>query len=452
MGTYAEDIAFVLSEAARFLRMDIADLRKLSFQDFISELPDPSGSGHIIIGVAAERRLRELADTAITRSNFSGRLNADSVLRFLKNEIVSRFSSKEGVTTKDADRAVGAAIRHASKLIEPLTHLMPCNVTSDAQPTSFALGPVVFRRREIALQSIDATLQKYKDHHKNLNDKNGSLTDKLATDARDYYGSFDWIAEIKIQNCDPITSREQAQRIVQNALDCVHLLTGAYSSRMRMGGPKFQADIQSTIVITDDGLAKLSKSVGWHSPHFGEDWWANINSRGADKLIHKMGIAIQYGTDLSSPSPLGQRFLDAAAWYGEAIRDYFPASRLVKYVTAIERILTTKNEEYLSETIASRGAAILVAAGVGTFAKDYKRLKRVYDMRSCIIHGSLSPHESGLGETLRDAEQLSRQIILSALPYYGLKGLQDRTLTIGFLDEAYDRLVRGAKTRENITS
>ena len=222
---------------------------------------------------------------------------------------------------------------------------------------------------------------------------------------------------------------------------------GAHSSRMRMGGPRFQADIRGAIEITDNGLPRLATSIGWHSPYFGEDWWAKINSQGADKLIHKMGIAIQYGANLSAPSPIGQRFLDAAAWYGEAVRDYFPASRLVKYVTAIERILTTKNEKQLSETIAMRGAAILMAGGDGTPARDREQLKHVYDMRSRIIHGSRSPHERGLGRILQDAERLSRRIILSSLHFFGEDGLQKSNYTPKMLDNDFVTLIIWAENR-----
>ena len=65
-----------------------------------------------------------------------------------------------------------------------------------------------------------------------------------------------------------------------------------------------------------------------------------------------MGVAIENGVNALKPMPLARRFLDAAAWYGEAVRDEFPASRLVKYVIAIERIVaTSKNEENLSDTL-----------------------------------------------------------------------------------------------------
>lgn len=447
MGTYADEIAFVLSEAVRFLRMDIADLRKRSLQDHFSQLPHPGGIGHLTIGAVAESRLREIVDVAITRSKFSGRLDAELVLETLKKEIVRRFTAENEVSVKEADRAVGAAIRHASKSIETLTHLIPCNVTSDTQPASFEIGPVTFRRKEIAIQYVDAALERYKDYHKSLDKSNARTINKLANDARGYYGSFDWIAEVKIPHCGPKSSRAHAQRIVQLSLDCLHLLTGAHSSKMRMGGQKFQVDIRSTIEITDASLPRLSTSIGWNSPSFGQDWLTTITSQGADRLIRKMGIAIQYGADISSPSPLGQRFLDAAAWYGEALRDYFPASRLVKYVTAIERILTTKNEKNLSETIAARGAAILMAGGVGTFAKDRERLKHVYDMRSRIVHGSLSPNDRGLLKTLQDAESLSRQIILSSLPFFGAEHLKKRKYSRKSLDSNYANLVIWAKER-----
>ena len=138
-----------------------------------------------------------------------------------------------------------------------------------------------------------------------------------------------------------------------------------------------------------------------------------LSDREAEKPL--MGTAIVTGHGLPKNAPLARRFIDASAWYGEAVRDKFPASRMIKYMTAVERIVTTKNEEGLSETISRRGAALLTMGGIGNFQTDAKRIKVAYDKRSELIHGSTSPSEQKMGVALREAEFLSRKILLCSL-------------------------------------
>lgn len=450
MSTYESDIEFVISECARFSKMEFSEIRKLPLNDALSGMPHPSGEGSMLCGEKAELRLIDLAGTAISRSEFSGRLDLNCVTKNLKKNIVRRFlvESRE-INRREADRAVSAAIRLAAQSMIDLTHFIPCHLVAGDAPEAFSIGPVTFKKHRIAFNSIEPALQSYLEQNAKSADDPRQLTEDLVSDAREYYGSFDWIAEVRIEKCDPSVSRKRAERIIQSALNCFHLLIGAsHSSTMRVGGPNYKVDRRSKIEIDPDGVAEVSRSASWRGEHLGDNWWETINSNGADELIELMGIAIEFGHDPSSPSPLGQRFVDAASWYGEAVRDSFSASRLVKYVTAIERIVTTKNEIQLSQTIASRGAAIMVAAGVGDFSKDKKRIEEIYDMRCQIVHGSRSPIEPGMGPALWEAEKLARLIVLSSLHSFRAEGLKGKDLSTNRLDRNYDELVEFVREKE----
>lgn len=431
---YLRDIEFVLEEVIRFLKLDISEHRKLSFEDAFSTLPDPRHKGGILIcGVKAEERLRSLARLAISRSKHVGRLDVLDFVREMKAQIAQRFlKEKRELSSTEADRVVGAALRAGAKKCEARTHLIPCKLVTDKLPEMLAIGPVKFARREQRMAALQPTLDGYAGI--------GGIEKQLSDDAKRYYGSFDWIVEITLESCQPSISESRSRDIAQYALDCLHLLIGAgYSRHMRIGGRTAQADLRSSIAIGADAAPHITTTRSWDSHTLEDGWWTRIQDNlGYKPVIELMGIALAGAHQFTDQPPMAMRFLDAAAWYGEAARDRFPAARAIKYVTAIERILTTKSEKNITETIARRGAALLERTGYeGAHEAD---IRRVYKLRSDLVHGTNSPFEMDW-PSLKLAEDLSRRIILSFLPFCDARGLKDTDLTTSSLDQAYDRLV-----------
>jgi len=315
---------------------------------------------------------------------------------------------------------------------------LPCHLTDDAIPDSFSIGPVRFRQHHLVFQEIDPALQAYlKEGPKDAT----YIREMLAKDAREYYGSFKWIAEVQITGFSPDVANERAAQIVQSAVNCIHLLIGAgHSHRVRLGGANYHTDIRSNILVDQEGKLDLTTSRSWEGHRWQDDWWKSLQQR-AGNLISLMGTAIASGYELPKNAPLARRFVDASAWYGEAVRDKFAASRMIKYMTAVERIVTTKNEEGLSETISRRGAALLTMGGIGKFPTDAKRIKAAYDKRSELIHGSTSPSEPKMGAALREAEFLSREILLCSLLFFGERGLKAFNISTAEMEEHYAKII-----------
>jgi hypothetical protein len=262
----------------------------------------------------------------------------------------------------------------------------------------------------------------------------------LATDTRQYYEAFGWVAEVTIEDCDGPTSRKRARNFVQGALDCLHVLIGsAYSNHMRAGGPIFGTDRRGHIEVDSKGCVELATSVDWLSHELGDDWWSRLNKDGGDHVLELMGVAIEAAHALPRPAPMAQRFLDAA-WYGEAVRDNFTASRIIKYVTAIERILTTKNDD-ICQILSNRGAALIHEPGTDDVEALRRRFKKVYNLRSDLVHGSRSPLDTGFGSGMREAEELARLVLLRALQLFRREGLENPKISTPQLDDLFVRLI-----------
>lgn len=453
MSTYVEDIEFVIQEVARFARMKPDELRKLHFTELLSNLPHPSGGGQMFCGSAAYKRLRDLASLAVSRSRYAGRIDPGTVFSELKHLIVDRFyCDKRTLDTKQADRVVSSAIRAVAKNLTDLTHFIPCHLGHEENPESFSIGPVHFQLRGNVFGRLEPALRRHVSRgptrpNSEKPEDYRKYSRQLLTDAREYYETFGWIAEVTIHDCDRPMSRLRAGRIVQNALDCLHLLIGAaYSNHMRAGGLSFNTDRRGRIEIDGDDSINLSLSTDWLGHNLGEGWWDYVSGQDGGKLVERMGIAIEAGNDISQPAPLARRFLDGIAWYGEAVRDEFPASRLIKYVLAIERIVMMKDEKEITQVFASRGSALIHDPGNDDFENTRKRFLEVYDMRSRLAHGLQIPLDKEIAFLLHEAEYLSRMVLVRALGFFKREGLELRKLKDKKLEKNYASLIEWAES------
>lgn len=354
------------------------------------------------------------------------------------------------------NKAVSAAVRAAANSCKEITHYVPCHLGHATTPAEFSIGPVRFRQRDATLNALDGAFHDYVSNGGPITHDDQSREQRLKRNEADidhvrtYYASFGWIAEVTISQSDPEMSRRRANRLVQAGLDCLHILIGrGYSHHMRIGGSNFHTDRRGHFEMREGALA-LSYSVDWRGHHLGDEWWQDINRNGGDQIIALMGEAMIEGFAPVDPAPLAKRFLDAAAWYGEAVRDEFRASRLVKYVTALGRLLTTKkNEKDLAKILITRGAALIFRPEVDDLPVIRKRFSAVYDLRSQLVHGTKSPLNIEYGSGLRDAEEIARAALIQYLGFCGASGLKKKDVSFADQDRAFDHIIRWSEDPSN---
>lgn len=444
------DFEYVMFELAN---VDVTEILKNNRLEALASLPHPSGEGQIMCGLNVLRRLKEMAKRNLAYSRYAEQVDVNRVFNHLKQIMVTRFLKEmRELNQKEADRAVYAAIKLAANTRETLIHYLPCHIDFIDSPSKFALGPVLFRPHKIAFEQLQPIFRN--DIDRIDEDEKKETRQKHIDDIRRHYKSFSWVAEIRIIDCDQPTSTKAAEHIVQRALDCLHVLVGAKcSSHMRVGGPVFNSDRRAHFSVGTAGGIATSWSVDWLANHLGDGWWDWLNGDGdgEGKIVGLMNTVLEFGAVISKPAPLATRILDAAAWYGDASRETFPASRIVKYVTAIERVLISKNEENLSVLLTKRGAAILHFPGRTNLNSLEARFKNIYNLRSKLVHGSQSPLSLDLGKGLAEAEELSQRIILSAIQHFSSKGLKEASFTDQQFDEAYERITKWAdNNRSNL--
>jgi len=436
--SHLSNIEFVLNEVIRFSQVSFEDLKTLSFEDTLSSLPHPIHQGGMLIcGQQAIKKLYESAEFAIEKDRSKGRLDPEKVVRDLKQILVDWFIAEErSLTDQMASKAVSRAIKLSKQRALTATFLIPCHLFEGGNTTKFKIGPITFRRTERyfdrdAHEVIESANKEKEDLFKTIKEK-----------AIKYYKSFNWIALVKLEKTDLEMGRAHAAKMVQSALDCFQLILGTrHSYRMRVGGPNAAFDQRGTIELIDSKGPQFSSSGTHHDHHMPNDWWLYFKEKGDDKTSHLMGLAIAEAYKYSDQSSLSRRFLEAAAWYGEAARDKFTASRLIKFVTAIERIVTTKSEMDLTDTIAKRGAALICTRYDVKYEAVKKEIKKVYDARSRLVHGQVSPDDTRTTSALVLTEKLSRAIIIAAIGFYREAGITEKGVSLKKIDREYNSVV-----------
>jgi hypothetical protein len=442
---FEDAIGFAVSEVFRISKLDPKELMKGKQRlEWMASLPSPSGMGEVLCGYEAYKRLRIACDVAAARNGHAGRLDSEDVFKALKPIITQRFL-KEGRNPdqRECDKAFSAAVREAAKNMVQLTYYIPVHLGPVRSPEAVSIGPVKFSLMAAYLENLAEQESVY------LNDGEGDteLKQRLLDDTKEYYEEFGWIAEVCVEKSSPSLSKNTANRRIQYALDCLHLYLGSeHSDSMRVSGPRYFTDRRAEIVEDTNGKIDVSISVDWHSNHLPDNWWSWINAEGADEFNRLFGEAIKHGTDLSNPTPLALRILDALLWFGQAVRDEFQASRIVKYVTAIERILVTEgSNENLVDTLSKRGAALTFDLEVGSLAEQEKKFKMVYDLRSELVHGSRSPSDDKMGAGEYEAEDLARQVLYRAVQYFGTEGVARPDYSDRKLKESFTELLEWAR-------
>ncbi len=445
---WVADVNFVLSECVRFQqevdRIGLsAWLKNASRSDAMAHLPHPSGKGSLLCGIEAIRRLEQLSNVAIRNSDALGTLTIDRVYQALRTLIVHRFiRDQRPLNVQQVQKALAAAVREAKRARYDATHFIPCRLASTSEPDQFSIGPVVFRSRAAFFARIRPQVDALAER--------GKATETIETNdwvrIESYYGAFDWIGEVRIRNCDPDISEERARQAVTAAIDILQVVFGAsYTERMAVGGPTMANDRRVHMQLGRDDELQLSWSWRATSPVALPDLRDLLANSEVAFLLGSGGQAIEAIIDPALDRPISRRLVDAASWYGQAVREEFDAARIVKAVTALERLLMTEDVADIASTLSARGAALAWRPTSRFDFDEWKgRLKKAYGLRSQLVHGSLSPFDQEVHLRSDWCVWLSQEVLRAAFGAWRAVSGLDRRVLDSDLSTWFGQLVKNA--------
>jgi hypothetical protein len=462
-----EDLKFVVGDILRFASMEESELIdhwEHNKKDRLCNVPHPDGQGVLICSREALSRFVRIAERHLLAQKLEDHVD----LRLFTNTIIEGFvdrflGQQSNLDRKNVDKMLSAAVKKVRDKHKALTHFIPCVVVFESEPKEIQIGPVRFVWMESFLQEASDEIErerarirrehvasdsKPKGHggkHEQTETKEMSRTmaDRLVDGLLDYFSEFKWISIVSVPECDQTVSRKRAEVAVEGALNVLKLFLGtSYGSTLRQGhspGPPRQ---KANLTQETDGA--LHVSIGWskRDAMVGTGWFGAI-TKPDPFFFQAAGSALFACVDPHQSTDLNQRFLDALSWYGQAISEAFPSGQIVKFVAALERLTITKKEKDITETVSKR-TALLLSHGQDPkeFALRLSQAKKVYDSRSGLMHGSISPFDKRLAAVAPLAERLTRDALLLSLDLFmALKHeLRNRTPTRSDLEKKYERL------------
>ncbi|PAV68051.1 hypothetical protein WR25_02503 [Diploscapter pachys] len=443
-----EDAKFVVSECIRFQELvNLGSFKTIERIDHMASLPHPKGYGEMICGAAAAKIITRFAQEAAERGGLSKRVTLDNVRKKLAELFVLRFfKEKRDIDTKQIDRLFNSTVKASKTFVESITHLIPCHLMNSKEPESFTLGPVKFHNRLSITRKI---LSNRTTNTCSKDTDQGRHERYLLVKAIRYYRNFRWVAEVTISECDRPTSGRVAEEAVTSALNCLHLLLGvANSSRMQLGGLDVKGDSRAKLSIGKNGVLDPSLSFAYMGEVTYRDGWSEMLSTPRTLYWKNIfDVALEVTTDPDCDRPISRRFIDAAQWFGEAARDTSQATKIVKYVTSLERMLMTEERDDISSLVSQRVAALCFSPEVRR-EKWLNRTRAAYDLRSRLVHGSISPAALDLDEGAFNAGQVAEMALTRAIEAFGVEGLRHGRLKSDQLAKWFGAYMKWADKNE----
>lgn len=420
-------IYFVLTEAARFQRafeerrFDVLDREKM---DAFWTLPSTNGRGDLICGKAAGQQLFDAMAQSVECGPHRGRIDLKLLYEAYKREIMLRFVDQNlDLSEENADAAFQAALAPSLARLSNFTHIIPCHLVMAKNPDRLELGPVTFWRRENYWSKMSEMFAAY--------EAKRTSSGINAADVSAYYGMFDWLAEVHVANCEENPSEEIAERMAWSAIDCVQLVIGTGSlERMTLGGVAFESDRRSHIILQDDKIANLQMTVQGRDVTLGDETWRQTELPDVRHVLDLMATAIAEAFRLPRGPIVSERFIDAVHWFGLAMRDTAPASRLIMMIMAIERFLLPLKVSGIESVVRSRSEPFI------GWDKHNRRVQAIYEARGKLAHGQLSARAPEVIEACRNAQKLAQAVLVEALSCCGLHALRDMDMTLDMMERS----------------
>lgn len=409
---------FIAREMGRYAQMSWDELKSQPFGDLISSLTGPDGHNRPI-GKAASQRLQELAEAALRDSPFHLRVDPKVAFDSVKLGFSKQFLGPDSRSTSAAeDRELLASwIVQAGTACTTLTHYVPCHIGLK-QVGPVRIGPVIFRPSADALADLEGPLQVYR---LGSDEPDAKTRAELIDLSNDYLLAFSDVAEVAVADCDPTTSRRLAREAVQAALNFIHLAAGGRATKnMRGGGPLMSGVEEASVAVDQNGAAHLSWSKSWEGASIHSSFWGALKKPCQAQMVRAAGVAISTIIERTEAQMAAARYLDAAAWFADASREKSKPASIVKYLTAMERLLWTGEKgPGVTQRLSERAAALCFSRDAWNYQELVDEIRQAYGLRSGILHGRLSSADPIVLRNHRVCERAARDLLITWLDRYG---------------------------------
>jgi hypothetical protein len=463
-----EDINFIISEIIRFASMEFQELIThidKNKQDGLCAIKHPFKNSELICGQEAFRRFYQ-----ITKRHFLNTLK-DSASDFDEEdfiqELIKEFSNKflknqNEVNKSTVQSFLSATLKKSKAKHKPLTHYIPCVVVGESKPDRFNLGIVEFIRMEIFSDENQKkfsevkkrdfeSITKYYENEIKREDSNVEIpsseeierrADIFVKELTDYFSAYKWVAKVTIPPCDAKVSKNRAEIVVDAALDILKLIfKELHGKDLRMGHSYAVPEKIANLTVNSDGYFNIS--FGWRGTrnnYVGNDWFKEITKPEVHPYLQMASSVLDARISPEYKTHLKERFLDALSWYGQAVSDSLPSTKIVKYVAAWERLVITKKEKDLTSTVCRRISMLAYDGCRESYEQTLKKAKDVYEWRSNLMHGTISPFAPNINEIVPVAEKITQSTLFLAVDLFIYLSQKNEKMEAKSLEKEYEQM------------
>lgn len=174
------------------------------------------------------------------------------------------------------------------------------------------------------------------------------------------------------------------------------------------------------IALDPDDVAVLSWRKEWEGASIHSAFWQSLSDPRRAQMVAAIGVAIDTIINRTDAEFVAARYLDAVAWYSDAVREKSLPAAIVKYLTAMERLLWTGEKgPGVTRRLAERTAALCFSTDSWDYEQLAAEVREAYELRSGIVHGRLSASDPKVIQNHRLCERVAHDLLVTWLGRYG---------------------------------
>lgn len=421
--------------------------------EFLCTVPHPNGGRGITCGKQADERFRKIAVRHLsTDAEKKSKTNVGNFVKALKESFSKKFLQEQrDIEEGSVARMISQAYKQTQKSFSSQIHYIPCTLFTNKEPLEFSIGPVKFFHKT---KFEELYKERFSEQRKVIadrifaNDKEGGkdisresaikFANMKVDDILKFFSPYQWIAVVKIGPCDNSISKTRANLSVKGALNILRLLFR--DGKLRDIRTGYDLKVPDEIFYLSEDINAnfhISMSKHWGGLNVSDDWLKQVEAYNYDFYLKAAGETLKSIINPTSHFPLSQRFLDSLNWYGEAMQETIPAAQLIKFVSSMERMTITGEEEGVSRILINRSAILAHNIEKKDLDLFIQKLKEIYRFRSDLLHGSLSPLDESINPIAGKAKVISREVLFAGIDLFASLGLFDPTITNEKLKTAY---------------
>ena len=454
-----DDLRFILNEINRFSLLFAKMSEREKFEYLIanneigddSTIPSPGGR-HFVVGRAAHQRFTNIVGREL--ANNYGVEHPDFHIPDVAEHFAQLFSDlflaeQRSISDENIAFAIDEAVRRARDTHMERRYDIPCMITLERQPQTFAVGPVQFRTVETYLDASQRQLRTYQekvDARAVSPDSTDAETtgQMIVRRTTEFYRRFPWVASVSVPQCHSEVSRRRAVATVDAALDVLRLFFPApYGLLLRRADA--DAIVTSSAGIVVDTATDEISVVLYERSDDAPGWLGELLAHHAPFLT-QAGEWLVAHVGRGEVSDLQRRYIDALHWYGQAVTDDNPNGRIVKIAAALERLTIARERLKITSVVTARVALLTQ----GYDKKDFRTIRRtvenIYKWRHRLMHGAHSPYDPELSKVAAVAEALTRWAMFTSLSWFRHLD-RDHKSTNEELEAAFEDWLRNRSVR-----